>query len=211
MSPSSAKTLTTRRPARPGITRQRSLKAPQLTGYLAGVVGSAALLGGAGSKAAVTSVSFGFGSVLDITSGRNYTTSITPDFGTIPMWVSYMPGMDGMPAENIFRIGEKLSQFGHFYQQGAGTYGGLGKGLPTFLANGTVVGGGGNGALGMAYFASSNADRDLPSDQLHKNLGFETTTGNWGWANVSWDATAKALTFNSAYVESVAGNTITVS
>ena len=33
---------------------------------------------------------------------------------------------------------------------------------------------------------------------------------NWGWANVSWNASAKALTINSAYVESVAGTPITV-
>jgi MYXO-CTERM domain-containing protein len=46
-------TLTTRRPARPGITRQRSLKAPQLTGYFAGAVGTAALLGAPQTQAAV--------------------------------------------------------------------------------------------------------------------------------------------------------------
>jgi len=51
---------------------------------------------------------------------------------------------------------------------------------------------------------------DFTSDQLNKNIGFKTTTGNWGWANVSWDATAKEVTFNSAYIESVPGTTITV-
>jgi hypothetical protein len=62
----------------------------------------------------------------------------------------------------------------------------------------------------MAYFASNNSSRDLTADQLNQNLGFQTTTGHWGWANVSWDETAKALTFHQAYVESIAGNSITV-
>ena len=35
-------------------------------------------------------------------------------------------------------------------------------------------------------------------------------TGNFGWANVSWDATAKELTFHSAYIESVPGAPIAV-
>lgn len=181
-----------------------------LVAYLAGAVGGTFLLGAPQADAAVTAVTFGFGSVLDITDGSSYTTPTTPSFGTIPRWVSSSSGDYGMPAETTFRIGETFSQYGHFYQQGAGNYGGFGIGVPTFFANGTVVGGGGNGALGMAYFSSPNSSRDLPTDQLNQNLGFQTTTGNWGWANVSWDATAKALTFNSAYVESVAGNTISV-
>ena len=191
-------------------TTPRLCPSASLATYLTGAVGGTLLFAAPQADAAVTAVTFGFGSVLDITDGSSYTTPTTPNFGTIPRWVSYSPGMFDMPAQSTFRIGEIFSQYGHFYQQSSGNYGGLGIGLPTFLANGTIVGAGGNGALGMAYFASSNSDRDLNSNQLNQNLGFQTTTGNWGWANVSWDYTAKALTFNSAYVESIPGNSITV-
>jgi hypothetical protein len=190
--------------------RPASLQPLPLAAYLTGAVGSTFLVSAPQAEAAVTSVTFGFGSVLDRTDGSNYTNSTTPNFGTIPSAVFYSPGYSGSPGRTDFRIGETFSQYGRFYQQQAVAIGELGSGLATFLANATVVGGGGNGSMGMAYFASSNANRNLPSDQLNKNLGFQTTTGNWGWANVSWDATAKALTFHSAYVESVAGNTITV-
>ncbi len=66
-----------------------------------------------------------------------------------------------------------------------------------------------------AYFAqawngSTRAALSFGSDQLNKNIAFKTTTNNWGWANVSWDATAKALTINSAYVESIENAAITV-
>jgi hypothetical protein len=107
----------------------------------------------------------------------------------------------------MVRLGQQpLANRGSFYQQSEGDF----FGKATFLADGTVVGGGGYGELGMAYFTAIRGYLQFNSNQLNKNLGFQTTTGNWGWANVSWDATAKALTFHSAYVESVAGNTITV-
>jgi len=188
-------------------SRAASQRLTPLTTYLTGAVGSTILLAAPQAEAAVTSITFGFGSVLDITDGSSYTTPTTPSFGTIPRWIS---AGNEFQTETTFRIGEIFSQYGHFYQQGPGSYGGFGIGLPTFLANGTIVGGGGNGALGMAYFSSNNSSNDLTADQLNQNLGFKTSTGNWGWANVSWDETAKALTFHEAYVESVVGNTITV-
>ena len=84
-------------------------------------------------------------------------------------------------------------------------------GTPKFLASGTTIGNGLNGAIGYASFKFlSDPLLSLFTDQLDKNIGFKTDAGNWGWANVSWDATAKELTFHSAYVESVPGNTITV-
>jgi MYXO-CTERM domain-containing protein len=85
---------------------------------------------------------------------------------------------------------------------------GYGYGFASFLADGTVVGGGGNGALGTGYFYENRFK--TKTDQLNKNIGFQTTTGNWGWANVSWNASAKALTINSAYIESVANTPITI-
>ncbi|OYW70534.1 MAG: hypothetical protein B7Z37_30395, partial [Verrucomicrobia bacterium 12-59-8] len=60
-----------------------------LATYLAGAVGSTLFLAAPQAEAAVTAVTFGFGSVLDITDGSSYTTSITPNFGTIPRWVSH--------------------------------------------------------------------------------------------------------------------------
>ena len=62
----------------------------------------------------------------------------------------------------------------------------------------------------MATFVEPRPHLTFTTNELNKNIGFQTSTGNWGWANVSWNASAKALTFHSAYVESVAGNTITV-
>ncbi|MBN8420155.1 MAG: PEP-CTERM sorting domain-containing protein [Verrucomicrobia bacterium] len=197
---------TTISPVSPASRHSASLAA-----YVTGVVGGTLLFSAPQAEAAVTAVSFGFGSVLDITDGSSYTTPTTPNFGTIPRWVSYSSGFMDMPGQHTFRVGESFSQYGHLYQQEVVASGSFGTGLVSFLADGAVVGGGGNGSLGMAYFANTNnPSRDLPTDQLNQNIGFQTTTGNWGWANVSWDATAKALTFNSAYVESVAGNTITV-
>ncbi len=182
-----------------------------LATYLTGAVGGTLLLSAPQAEAAVTSITFGFGPVLDASDGSSYYTPTTTNFGTISQWAQYNPAMDGDPAMTTLRLGFDGYQYkGRFYQQSPGTNNGYGIGLASFLTNGAVVGGGGNGALGMAYFASPNSERDIPTDQLNKNIGFQTTTGNWGWANVSWDATAKALTFNSAYVESVAGNTITV-
>ena len=107
----------------------------------------------------------------------------------------------------MVRLGQQpFANQGRFYQQSEGNF----FGKATFLANGTVVGSGGNGELGMAYFTATRGYLQINSNQLNKNIGFQTTTGNWGWANVSWDATAKEVTFNSAYVESVPGASITV-
>ena len=182
-----------------------------LSSYLAGVAGGTLLLAAPQADAAVTSITFGFGSVLDTSDGSSYHTPTLPNFGTISQWAQYIPAMMEDPAMTTLRIGTETYQYsGRFYQQGPGNYNGFGIGLATFLANGTIIGNGGNGVLGTAYFASPQSARDIPTDQLNKNLGFQTSTGNWGWANVSWDATAKALTFNSAYVESIAGNPITV-
>jgi hypothetical protein len=172
-----------------------------LATYLAGAVGSTLLLAAPQAEAAVTAVDFGFGPVLSAASGyTNYTTPTTPNLGTIfadaNIFSDWMMG-----TQTTVRLGGQFSGWnqGTFYQQRSS------YGAATFLADGAVVGGGGNGNLGMAYFAAQRSFLNIDSDQLNKNLGFQTSTGNWGWANVSWDATAKALTFNSAYVESLAG------
>ena len=188
------------------FSRPVSLQPLPLVAYLTGAVGSTLLVSAPHAEAAVTSVTFGFGSVLSSSSNfYNNATPTTPNLGTFHAKSSLYFGY-GQPY-NMVRLGQQpFANQGRFYQQSEGNF----YGKATFLANGTVVGGGGNGELGLAYFTATRSNLQINSNQLNKNIGFQTTTGNWGWANVSWDASAKALTFHSAYVESVAGNTITV-
>lgn len=190
--------------------RPASLQPLPLAVYLTGAVGSTFLVSAPQAEAAVTSITFGFGSVLSANSGLLFTsTSTNPSFGnmyvTASSFPSYSPG-SGYTQESIVRLGANVNGYGQFYQLGSGV------GKASFLANGAIVGSGNNGALGMAYFASpGNPSRSITTNELNKYLGFKTTTNNWGWANVSWDATAKALTFHSAYVESVPNTPITIS
>jgi len=176
-----------------------------LAAYLTGAVGSTFLVSAPQAEAAVTSVTFGFGSVLSASSSYyNQHTSTTPGLGTI-----FAEGR----TQNFYyfdwsavRLGLDRN-LGSFYHSHPGSS----YGSASFLATGAIVGGGSNGPLGTAYFANSaRSELEFTSDQLNKNIGFQTSSGNWGWANVSWNAAGKALTFNSAYVESVSGNTITV-
>jgi len=183
--------------------------------YLTGAVGSTFLASAPQVEAAVTSVTFGFGSVLSASDNiTSYNTSISdtnntrPDLGTFMARGETRPGF-GPPPFNAprFTVGlgaQPFSNMGTFYQQNQGNN----YGTATFLADGTIIGGGGNGELGCAYFYENR--NKITTNELNKNIGFKTTTGNWGWANVSWNASAKALTINSAYVESVVGDTITV-
>jgi MYXO-CTERM domain-containing protein len=84
-------------------------------------------------------------------------------------------------------------------------------GRVAFFNEGVVIGGGGNGNTGFAWLQeNNNPSLDFTSDQLNKNIGFKTSTGNWGWANVSWTEASKTLAINYAFVESVPGNSITI-
>ena len=191
------------------VKSKSSLQPLPLAAYLTGAVGSTFLISAPQAEAAVTSITFGFGSVLDASDGLRFTnTSTTPNFGnmyvTADTMLSYSFGF-GFTYAPMVRLGDNVPGLGQFYQLG-GSYG-----KASFLANGAIVGSGNNGSLGMAYFASPDRQSiSITTNELNKNIGFQTSTNHWGWANVSWDATAKALTFHSAYVESVAGNTITV-
>ncbi len=168
-----------------------------LAAYLTGAVGSTFLISAPQAEAAVTSVTFGFGSVLNPGTGySNFQT--TPYFGRLAAMNSSNNVLLGTFSGGVYNNNERPN-----YGDAVGT--------PSFFASGTVIGNGNNGPLGRAYFSSNYvSDLNIPTNQLNKNLGFQTSGGNWGWANVSWNASAKALTINSAYVESVAGNTITV-
>jgi hypothetical protein len=180
------------RPARPGITSQRT----QITGYLAGAVGTAALLGAPQAEAAVTAVNFGFGTEYTLSDGISNNWTVGPGFGLIY----------GHASTNYFLLGNHLSP-SFFYHTASGN---ALVGLPIFFANGTVIGTGGNGQLGSAFFQHGSPLVDFTSDQLNKNIAFKTSTNNWGWANVSWTEANKTLTINSAFVETTANTPITI-
>lgn len=157
--------------------------------YLTGAVGSTFLVSAPQTEAAVTAVTFPV-SGLNQSFGYN-NVLLTPGLGNLM-------GM-GNPSNIVLQ--------GTYHNADLG--GGPTYGTAKFFANGTILGSGAGGTRGPALFYSSYISFTLAS-QTNKNIGFRTSTNNFGWANVSWNATAKALTFNSAYVESVAGNTITV-
>lgn len=190
--------------------RSASLQPLPLAVYLTGAVGSTFLASAPQAEAAVTSVTFGFGSVLRASDNfYSLATSTTPNLGTFFATARTFPGdpfelppFDAPTYDVLLGAG---GIYGSFYHQGNASYG-----KATLLNSGTILGAGGNGSLGQAIFSERRPFLNFATNELNKNIGFQTSTNNWGWANVSWDASAKALTFNSAYVESVAGNTITV-
>jgi MYXO-CTERM domain-containing protein len=179
--------------------RPASLQPLPLAAYLTGAVGSTFLVSAPQAEAAVTSVTFGFGSVFNSADGGQFQT--TPNHGSLY----------GSGGPTFVILGDYTAAYiGSVYHQAQ--YRGFGSsGTPSFFTSGTVIGNGSNGVLGRSYLHNPfDPSRTIATDQLNKNIGFQTSTGNFGWANVSWDATAKALTFNSVYVESVPGATITV-
>ena len=186
-------------------TRPASLQPQPLAAYLAGAVGSTFLVSAPQAEAAVTSVTFDFGSVLsDGVLGTDFRDSYTtPSLGGL-FAVGHSNiglGNAGASAYDFVSGSYHNAEFDSYY------------GTARFFASGTVIGNGLNGAIGCSYFGYSNPNfpnLNITSNQLNKNIGFKTTTGNWGWANVSWDATAKALTINSAYVESEPNTPITI-
>jgi hypothetical protein len=197
----------------PRPARKESLKPAQLTGYLAGAFGTAALLGAPQAEAAVTAVTFGFGSVLNTATGYSQQFLVNGvsggTFGTM-----YAGGTNS----NI-RLGRDGSSEGsvyHTFNSGA-SYPQF-QGLPTFFADTVTIDGsaggglsGNNGYIGRSFwFNSYNPAFNLTSNENNKNIGFRTSTGNFGWANVSWDATAEALTINGAFVESSPNTAITI-
>ena len=176
--------------------RKHTVKAPQITSYLAGAVGTAALLSAPQAEAAVTAVTFGFGSELTAADGRNNASTVGPGFGYLRSYGATRYLSLGGNSGGVYENSSFLTTHG----------------LPQFFDPGTVIGAGGHGNLGFAYFQADNLSAlNLATDQIDKNIAFITGVGNnWGWANVSWDATAKTLAINSAYVESIPGVAITV-
>lgn len=189
--------------------RPVSLRPARLATYLTGAAGSSFLITAPQAEAAVTPITFGFGSVLRLSSNLDGVNSpTTPNFGSMYVYANiYNDGSTTFPF--LFVGDDSTKNLGAFYFQNLlepDSFYGSAK----FLAQGTVVGNQENGQLGQASFVSPDANFNITTNQTNKYLGFLTSAGNWGWANVSWNATSKELTFHSAFVESVAGNPITI-
>ncbi|MBL9133415.1 MAG: PEP-CTERM sorting domain-containing protein [Verrucomicrobiaceae bacterium] len=180
----------------PQTSSKKAFKHRQMTGYLAGAVGTVALLGAPQADAAVVPFTFGFGPTFDLTDGFSYWSTAV---GTGTMW-------GGAWSDGLF-LGGLYPYAGRIYHTASYSFN---SGRPTFFNLGTIIGAGGNGALSQGAFQSTAAGLDFTSDQLNKNIAFNTNTNNWGWANVSWSEATKVLTVHSAYIETVAGNSITV-
>jgi MYXO-CTERM domain-containing protein len=195
------------------FARSVSLRPARLTTYLTGAVGSSFLIAAPQAEAAITSITFGFGSVLNLNS--NLLQSETPilplieNFGS--MYVDAGTYHNGAFTEEFITLGlDALQNKGSFYFENLVEPNAF-YGKAKFLAQGKVVGDTTNGKVGQATFSSPfGSDFNITTNQTNKFLGFLTSAGNWGWTKVSWNATTKQLTFHSAYVESVAGNTIAV-
>jgi len=187
---------------RPKFSAQRT----PLAAYLSGAIGTTALFAVPQAEAAVTAVTFGFGSVLDSTAGSNYFAVTQVGGGTT--FGNFHARSDG-GGGNVSLGGANSPTYNNAHYPNFGTL--------SFFNSGTVIGSGLNHSAPSGYILGGGyltfpgfAALTLSSDQLNKNIGFETTTGNWGWANVSWHASSQTLNINSAYVDSVAGNSITV-
>jgi hypothetical protein len=163
------------------VKSKSSLQPLPLAAYLTGAVGSTFLISAPQAEAAVTSVTFGFGSVLSASDNfTNYTTPTSPNYGTIFARGETRPGFGNRPPFNIpsYTVGLGMQSFanqGTFYHQGSG-----GLGSAAFLANGTIIGGGGNGNVGTAYFFENRTSYQITTDQpnqehrlpdYHRQLG----------------------------------------
>lgn len=174
--------------------------------YLAGAAGTAAFIAAPQVEAAVTAVTFGFGTEfnsadptadwsVDGISGGNFGTLYGSSNGLLSLGNALPYGQGGVYVTgNNGAIGNlKLFSDGTVFGTGpivndyAGPSGNIGQGF-AFYSNG--------GGLGFT------------SDQAGV-IGFQTSSGNWGWADVQWSNATQTLTINEAYVESVPGATIT--
>lgn len=172
----------------------KPIRFAKLPGYLAGVAGIAGVLGSPQAEAAVTAITFGFGNTLTNNEGI---------FNTI------MSSQD----PNNFGFLRALNYPGYALLGGPNpsdgkTYATSSTGHILFFNDGVILGSGSNGTLGLGIF-NSYLYGSIPS-ATNKNIGFQTSAGNYGWANVDWDNSTNLLTVNSAYLESVAGAPITV-
>jgi hypothetical protein len=160
--------------------------------YLAGAAGFTASMAASQVDAAVTAFTFDFGSTLNSSTG--FKSNNGSGFGSL---------LSG-GQNNYIEIGGVNSSNGQLYQ--SGTF----RGSATFFATGTTVGNGLNGNLGLGIFVSGYTPGSNITTDQSGYIGFRTSTGNFGYSEASWDATAKVLTIGNSFVESVRGSSITV-
>lgn len=160
--------------------------------YLAGAAGFTASMAAPQVDAAVTAFTFDFGSTLNSSTGFRFNSG--SGFGNL---------LSG-GANNYIEIGGVNSSNGQLYQ--SGTF----RGSATFFAAGTTVGNGLNGNLGLGIFVNGYTPVSNITTNQSGYIGFRTSTGNYGYSEASWDAVGKVLTLGSSFVESVAGDSITV-
>jgi MYXO-CTERM domain-containing protein len=179
----------------PRSARKGYLKPAQITGYLAGAVGTTAILAVPQAEAAVTAVSFGF--------GENLTTS----WGTGNTSVGSFGYLQVESTSGRIALGDGGRNNGTVYQNQSYD---VNNGTPTFFTYGDVLGNSPRGNNAAAFFKAEIASLNFTSDQTDKFIGFKTTTNNYGWANVTYTVGTNNLKINSAYVESIENAAITV-
>lgn len=172
------------------LIRRGVSKPSSWTGYLVAAISSATILAAPLAQAAVTAVSFGFGSDFNISDGSNYWS--VGSFGVIEGTVNSIRVQLGGGTGQVFQN----QSFD------------VNNGYPVFFNYGDVIGSS-TGPKYTAFFKAEHATLNFTTDQTNKLIGFVTNTNHFGWANVSYDVSASNLHINSAYVESVAGNSIT--
>ncbi len=178
-----------------------TVKSSHFASYITGTLGAAAFLTASQADASITAVTFGFGPTLS-----NATYAGFHYFGVLAAGGKNYGSLTGYADSGFLSLGGDSTIDGIYHNRAGSST----TGLASFFDDGTSIGGGGNGGFGVGYFQDSNPLLNFSTDQLNKNIGFRSDNGNYGWANVSWNATSKALTVNSAYVESVAGAPIAV-
>jgi hypothetical protein len=154
------------------------------------------------ADAAVTAVTFSFDSTLTGTGPLYLTASdVTSDpllgaeFGVL----GYADALDNL----VF--GGEQPENGQVFQNSV-IVGGVG--VLNFLGEGVVFGTDYTGGLGLGFLVST-LDSRLNSDSNSGYIGFQTSTGYWGFMQVTWDQPNHIFTIDAAYVESVQGNSIT--
>ncbi len=160
--------------------------------YLAGAAGFTASMAASQVDAAVTAFTFDFGSTLNSSTGFKLNNS--SGFGNL---------LSG-GANNYIEIGGVNISNGQLYQ--SGTF----RGSATFFAAGTTFGNGLNGNLGLGILVNGYTPGSNITTDQSGYIGFRTSTGNFGYAEASWNATGKVLTLGNSFVESVPGTSITV-
>ena len=112
-----------------------------LAAYLTGVVGSSFLVSAPQAEAAVTAVTFDFGSVFSAADGYS-AFQTTPSYGQLFAFAD--PG-----SHLLGHLYGKFNGFSGVYNQNQQPVGAHSRGTASFFASGTVIGNGSNGYPGI--------------------------------------------------------------